>query len=181
MGKKRSLSTLTRTRLSSRDFGYAIAAPIQAQDDRTAAIIAASAVDVALEAAIRTKFRNLSREEIDSLFAGTGPLSTASGKISVGYALGIFGSQTKHDLKTIKDVRNVFAHRPQNTTFKIKPIKDRIFGLHISNRNHDDQFVRDPRQFYLEACRIYTLLLHLTGASRKRVRISRVRKSDLDH
>jgi hypothetical protein len=41
---------------------------------------------------------------------GDAPLATFSAKIRLAYALSIFGSSTRDDLDTIREIRNAFAH-----------------------------------------------------------------------
>ena len=53
------------------------------------ALIEASALDNAVELALLTKMRRLSRDMKDKIFDGYGPLSTFAGKIDIAYALEI--------------------------------------------------------------------------------------------
>ena len=148
---------------------------VHTEDDRTAAISAGSLADVALERAIRTRFRSLKRQEIDTIFAGTGPLATSSAKIQIAYALGIIGPQTKHDLTTIKDIRNVFAHAHQDITFRNLSIRRRCLGMHIVQRNRLNLPVTrsnpfDARVSYLDLANVFQFLFGLMAQSRKRLK-----------
>lgn len=177
----KSLHHLTRTPLTWRSGLTAAAASVQSGDDRTAGIIAATTIDVSLERAIRTRFRPLKPSDSDAIFAGTGPLSTFSGKIQIAYAMGLIGPQTRHDFTTIKDIRNVFAHSTRNYSFQTKQIYDRCLGMHIVKRNknytefEDDLF--DARFAFLSSTRVFWFLLQLKGNSKKRVR-TKTRISD---
>ena len=79
------------------------------KDDRDATIRAASMVEVSLEHAIKALIVKLRKAELKALFEGAGPLRDFSAKIWIGYALGLYGPMMKHDLETIKDIRNAFA------------------------------------------------------------------------
>jgi hypothetical protein len=51
------------------------------------------------------------------MFKGYGPLATFSAKIELAYLMGVISAQERRDLLIIKDVRNEFAHRPDERTF----------------------------------------------------------------
>jgi DNA-binding MltR family transcriptional regulator len=74
--------------------------------------------------------RPLSADVRERLFVGSAPLATCSAKICIAYALGLIGRKTKHDLETINEVRNAFAHAAQSITFRNKQIRARMSGLH---------------------------------------------------
>lgn len=60
---------------------------------------------------IGTKMPNLTSDLNDSIFEGTGPLSTFSGRILVATALGLLEASDATELKKLKNIRNKFAHR----------------------------------------------------------------------
>jgi hypothetical protein len=51
------------------------------------------------------------------LFDDRGPLQPFGSRIHLGYALGIYGGGVYADLKTIKDIRNAFAHAAEDIDF----------------------------------------------------------------
>ena len=132
--------------------------------DREAAIKSGSLVETSLEHAIKAKLVRLKKSEYKALFEGpSAPLSTFSAKIWIGYALGIYGPKAKHDLETIKDIRNVFAHATQHITFKNRQIVARCKGMHfVQRRLAPGAKWRTPaRTTFLEATRVYAFLLTL--------------------
>lgn len=54
--------------------------------------------------------RALSNNMAERIFDGYGPLSTFSAKIDVAFALDLIDADVHRDLRTIKDIRNCFAH-----------------------------------------------------------------------
>lgn len=92
-------------------------------DDRSFAIIRAANVENALEIAISRKI-TIHKGERRSLFRSDGPLGSFSNKITMGYALEIFGEITKQNLDVIRHVRNVFAHTKKHIDFNTKEIVD---------------------------------------------------------
>ena len=72
-------------------------AEITADSPRGAAMIAAALTDDILLGTIR--FRLVNDDESDDLFGSDRPLGTFSARIRLGYAMGIFGRKTRHDLR----------------------------------------------------------------------------------
>jgi DNA-binding MltR family transcriptional regulator len=61
---------------------------------------------------------------VAKLFEGFGPLSTFSAKIEFAFALGLLPKHVHTDLRTIRKVRNLFAHEPDSSNFLTNSIKD---------------------------------------------------------
>ncbi len=90
------------------------------ESDRACGVLHASWVEQVLETAIRRRLRpNLSNR----MFDFEGPLGTFSAKIMMGYALGLFGSKTNHDLLLIRTIRNEFAHCQLPLRFDLPEVK----------------------------------------------------------
>lgn len=100
------------------------------RDDRSAVILAVAGLERGLERALRSRFRRMKGSDYQALFEGTGPLATMSGKIMMGYALGLYGPRTRHDLAVFNEIRNAFAHSAHDLTFRNKHLRDRTKGLH---------------------------------------------------
>jgi hypothetical protein len=98
--------------------------------DRGSALLAASMIEDVLKGAIAFHLRPLSESEESDLFQGTSPLSTFSAKIKIAYAMGIIGKNSRHDLETIKEVRNAFAHGIHVLKFDDPEIAPMVKGLH---------------------------------------------------
>jgi DNA-binding MltR family transcriptional regulator len=81
------------------------------ESDRAVAVLQAAMVDQTLEAAIKRKLSpNLSGDFLKDLFEFEGVIGSFSNKITMGFALGVFGKKTFHDLNIIRALRNAFAH-----------------------------------------------------------------------
>jgi hypothetical protein len=90
------------------------------ENDRACGILQASWVEQMLETAIKAR---LGSESHDNLFDFEGPLGTFSAKTIMGYALGLFGAKTNHDLLLIRMIRNEFAHCQLPLRFDIPEVK----------------------------------------------------------
>lgn len=98
---------------------------------RAGAVTGAAYVDDLLSEALRSRLPSLNKSEDKRAFVGAGaPLGTFSGKIIVGFGLGIFGSAALADLRAIKDVRNAFAHQIAVKSFNHKKVLSLCMGLH---------------------------------------------------
>jgi hypothetical protein len=89
------------------------------KNDRGAAILLACNVEICLRFAID---RNLTLG-IDAYKDPGGPLRSFEAKIRVGYNMGLFRDQTKHNLDCIKGIRNAFAHSITPITFATAEVK----------------------------------------------------------
>jgi hypothetical protein len=76
-------------------------------NDRGAAILMGTNVDLALTSAI---FHLLDTKDRDRLESDAGPLSSFSRRILLGRALRIYGPVTQRNLDLIRHIRNAFAH-----------------------------------------------------------------------
>jgi hypothetical protein len=81
------------------------------RSDRVAAILGGAIIEDALRVALLARFRP-DKKDHEGLFDGdkNAPLSTFAARISVAFALRVFGPNTLGDLQCIKAVRNAFAH-----------------------------------------------------------------------
>lgn len=73
-------------------------------------LVSASVISEDLRRLLESKMRKLTKKEGESLFEGYAPLSTFSGRISLCYALEYIDADLHADLKTLKKIRNHFAH-----------------------------------------------------------------------
>jgi hypothetical protein len=89
------------------------------QDHRAIAIMAAAFLEYTLGLALSARLREMDPSEQSSVFdnQGHGALATFSQKIWMGFALGLYLTETRSDLNRIKDVRNRFAHTPEHVDF----------------------------------------------------------------
>ncbi|HWA90567.1 MAG TPA: hypothetical protein VG889_11055 [Rhizomicrobium sp.] len=93
--------------------------------DRGCALILSAVIERRLESVIRSILReDLSNTEKIELFSHEGAMGSFSSKIQIGYALGIYGKKTKHDLTLIRHLRNAFAHTRKPLRFEMKVVRD---------------------------------------------------------
>jgi hypothetical protein len=78
-----------------------------AEGDRACAILQASWTELIVERTLRARLRV---DGASQIFDTNGPISSFSDKIIMGFALGVFGKKTRHDLHLIRNLRNGFAH-----------------------------------------------------------------------
>ena len=94
---------------------------IHQQTDRGAALIAAAYLEESLVVAIKSRTNR--HEAIENrLYKGAGPLASFSAKIDLGLLLGIYEPKVHQFLRTVKDIRNAFAHNPKPMNFGTKKI-----------------------------------------------------------
>ena len=134
---------------------------IQNDHPRSAAIVGATYLDDVTRLAILTKLVDLSKDETDRLFVGFAPLSSFSAKIQMAYAMGLIGKKTRHDLKTIRDIRNVFAHASVSVTFETEAVANAINGLHFGKLSEAWNELSAQRKFaaVVNAIMIYMIAL----------------------
>jgi DNA-binding MltR family transcriptional regulator len=119
--------------------------------DYAIAMIGAELLSGALQAAIVGRFRKFDTDdEIKELFENRGPLADLSSRIKLAYALDLFGPETRDDLDSIRRIRNLFAHRPEQHSFREPPIAADCKRLHIVSTLTIAHGVdrRDPRSMY---------------------------------
>jgi hypothetical protein len=126
--------------------------------DYAIAIIGASLIERALEAAILSRFMPLEIKDRNWMFSfrQKGPLADLGARSRFGLALGLFGQPTFEDLEKIRTVRNLFAHSPSLRKFSEKPI------ARACNRFNVTEFVfrhepaldhrEPPKAAYITAC-----------------------------
>lgn len=124
-----SLKKLMRRLPQPEDFEKALN-ELDTESPRAAAVLAATWLEDILRLALLYKMRTLSDEDEDRLFLGTGPLSSFSTKIQLGYALSIYGPKSRHDLDSIREIRNAFAHVRAPISFDTKEIAARCASFH---------------------------------------------------
>jgi len=106
---------------------------------------------------MKWRFVDLTPEEEKRLFnyEFNGPIADFSARIRIGYAMYLFGRETRDDLETIRTIRNLFAHHHEIITFNTDEIKDACGGLLIIKRKYPSALreSKGARGFYITACR----------------------------
>jgi DNA-binding MltR family transcriptional regulator len=105
------------------------------ESDRGCVLAGAAMLEESIEARFRSIFdtRHIPKHLQDSLFNSNGPLATFSGKIKLGYALGLFSRETFSDLEVIRKLRNEAAHVWKEFDFTNKAIGLKIESLKCVN------------------------------------------------
>lgn len=94
-----------------------IISEIRGQSDRAAGIVASAFLEDELANAIQSRLYTNSDVK-EALFNGEeAPFGDFSGKINVGFALGLYSNQTRKDLHLIRKIRNRFAHHSAPSSF----------------------------------------------------------------
>jgi DNA-binding MltR family transcriptional regulator len=110
----------------------------------SAAIIGAASIDDALANMIADKFPKLSKALRKRLFKGYGPFASFSVRIDVALAFGIISPELKSDLEALRQIRNAFAHSPENLSLKSPQTNKWLQQM----RGYDG--VKDPLVFLYE-------------------------------
>jgi hypothetical protein len=119
---------------------------------RGVAILASVQVEDVLGGALLQRMVELTDDEYGQLFQGTAPLATFSAKIRLGYALGIFGKKTRHDMDILRQIRNVFAHARTPVDFDAPEIAGLCAGFNcLVDRKQQPPHARGR---YIEAARM---------------------------
>jgi hypothetical protein len=94
---------------------------VEDPNDRATAIMAVALVDNVLEQAIRRRLRV--HKSTENVLSWNGGIGTLSSKIHFAHAIGLIGDLFYHDLLTVNDIRNKFAHGLIAHDQHHKPIK----------------------------------------------------------
>ena len=134
----------------------ALAAENSAFADYAIAIIGAAYVERSIELSMKGRFVMLKQEEEKRLFNydSDGPLSDLSAKIKVGFAMYLFGRETRDDLETIRRVRNLFAHHAKPVQFSLSEVREAVNSLNITKHlvGIKQMQLSDTRGCYVKAC-----------------------------
>jgi DNA-binding MltR family transcriptional regulator len=105
------------------------------ESDRGCVLAGAALLEECIEARFRRYFdsRQISKSIQDSLFNSNGPLATFSGKIKLGYAIGLFSRETFNDIEAIRKLRNEAAHVSEDFDFSSKTIRPKLESLKCGN------------------------------------------------
>jgi hypothetical protein len=104
----------------TRDDIEALEIELYAGPDRAAAVVLGALAENSLAKLIRNKMR---ADGIEELFKPSGLLGDFAAKIQIGYALQLFGAQTRKDLNIIRHLRNQFAHSRMPIEFVTPVVK----------------------------------------------------------
>ncbi len=111
LSKRPDAGTMIKTVLS-----FQVAVDKMETDDRALALVVGAIVEQSLETAILSHCIQITPKELFGDIQEA-PVTFAT-KINLGYALGIYGKETKNDLNNIRMIRNVFAHTKTDIDFE---------------------------------------------------------------
>lgn len=152
------------------------------ETDRSAAIICATVVDVALTQGL-VRFLHSNKKITDKLFEPSNALGSFSAKIDLGRLVGLYGDEAHRDLHTMRNIRNAFAHSLEIHDFKSQQIRDLAKNFKIVERHtHDvsnkkrpkvwviglekrEDALDDPRDRYLLTASVMTVGLALAESA----------------
>jgi hypothetical protein len=170
--RRKALEAL-RTRLDERPDAKAMLDTIMnfksqqpdiANNDRAIALLLGAILEQGLELAILSHCIVLPQNEERRLF---GPPQEApitfDVKIRLGYALGIYGSDSRDDLISVRHIRNLFAHIKTIMTFASDEVRDVCLYLKCVRKIASDGEMGidliDPRNMFIEAILHYYVFL----------------------
>ena len=113
----KALKRLSRQESSPADFSTWMKQVNARTNDRGAAILLASNVELGLDRAINA-YLFYSEPRLEGFYADEGPINTFNRKIQVCRALRVYGPQTYANLNRIRHIRNAFAHAHSPVSFK---------------------------------------------------------------
>lgn len=106
---------------------------MRAETDRGAVLVGAAVLDELLGHLLATAFVNDPKAS-NKLLEYPGPCSTFAARADLAYALGLLGSDVIRDLRSIRRIRNQFAHSPWRVTLGDENIAAMCDGLEIIAR-----------------------------------------------
>jgi hypothetical protein len=151
------------------------------ETDRGAVILATTAFEDKLRAALVRKFKRLSSDERDDLFGLGKPLHSFASKILMAYAVGILDKPRKQIAEVVRIMRNTCAHSGQATSFKDPVLLDAVdFMLQQLGYNGDDIKLRDAPEDRPDWPRfVFLMLIDNLTVSLKKSRSKKPQYSDL--
>ncbi len=117
-----ALASFVKKDPTAADFESFVTEVNKDQNDRTVAVLLGSSVETTLRTLIKRKLV-ITDDSDKILFHSSGPLHSFDAKIKLGFATGLFGSQTRANLHAIKVVRNSFAHTLVALTFETEVVR----------------------------------------------------------
>jgi hypothetical protein len=144
----------------------------EAESDRSVVILASSYLEKYLEEYLTKKL--VDDKSVSKLFEGYGPLSTFAAKIDIAFAIGLLPRHVFVDLRTIRKIRNLFAHEPDTLNFESSRVKDHCatlwpaIGIPRSDGSKRQQ--QEPRSQFLVA--VFWVVLHMDTEGKRVSRLA---------
>jgi DNA-binding MltR family transcriptional regulator len=105
-----------------------VTAALVRESDRGCVLVAAAAIDEALEDLLRAAFRDAERDrrQIDLLFVPNAPLQALSAKARIAFALELISRRTFQAINHLRKMRNLFAHLYDDVNFGAPQARDYV-------------------------------------------------------
>lgn len=99
--------------------------PQTQHNDRALALVLGAILEQSLETAILTHCIKLDDTEVQKLWSGEEDAAIPFAiKVRLGFALGIYGPDSRNDLTMIRHIRNLFAHTKTHISFGTNEVND---------------------------------------------------------
>lgn len=130
-------------------------------DDRAIVLISSTVIEQSLEAALMTKFVELSLDDERRLFASdAAPLFTFAAKVELAYALGVIGRAARDDLGCIRQIRNTFAHSRLGISFDTPEVQEACHQISLPTRHPKSVRTDQPtREMFIQIAFEYSMHL----------------------
>jgi hypothetical protein len=125
---------------------------------RGTAVLSCALLDDLIKFGILCNMVTLTPTEHDELFVGYKPLASFSAKIQLAYAIGLIGKKVRHDLNSIREIRNAIAHTALQIDFSSPEIKSLCHGFHCKPLI-DKREQKNTKTLFVCATRI--MMIHL--------------------
>lgn len=102
------------------------------ESHRGAIVFAASLADESLASLVKSKFRSdewSTKNVVQPMFEGYGPLASFSSRINYAYAAGLICREAFDALHLLRKLRNDFAHEPRPINLDDQRVKDRFVAF----------------------------------------------------
>jgi len=137
------------------------------RSDRGAAILLATNLETSLRMAIERKLSIQEKHRVMLFEDEAAPLRDFAAKTRLGYAIGLFGDETKESLDFIRLIRNAFAHAPSPVRFSTAEITNACTFLKVPVRvgeaeSHADTSVTGRERFRMVCERIAAALRYVS-------------------
>ena len=150
----------------------------EGESDRSVVILAASFIEQTLEGHIRRML--VDSPAVGKLFDGYAPLATFAAKIDMSFALGLAPTHVHEDLRTIKKLRNIFAHEAAAVNFDSQRVSDICSNFHKIRRSDGSHWeLIGGRAKYLTAVYFCILSVEVVSSRTSRLSVAKFRMEEV--
>ena len=144
-------------------------AELKGESERAAAIFGAAVLDELLRQVLVASMIP-DDEEVAKLTRESGALGTFAARIRAAYCLELISNEERHDLDTIRKIRNPFAHHIRPPSFSKGEIRELSLSLEIGKRFLNQEQRAFPRDSFqaTTAALAYSLAVRSLQIKRER-------------